>query len=137
MIECKGGEGRLALVQRKQKEAELPPDLQLGVVPSGESLVVSDCLPAAEGVPDTARAMLAVLDEIADEDGVSAGVWQRACGQEGGVRMSVDQTFHRHAKTLGEDGYADKLGKGNQTRYTVTEQGRHLIGAGVRKVRTQ
>lgn len=57
--------------------------------------------------------------------------------KRGGVRMPVDRTLRRHAKTLVEDGYADKLGKGNQTRYTVTEQGRHLIGAGVRTVRTQ
>lgn len=127
VIEAKGAEHRLVLSHRKQKEAELPPDLHLGVVQAGESLVVTDRPPVAVGLPDTARAMLEALNEIADEDGVSAGLWYRSMRTEGGVLTVTERTFRRYVKTLCEDGHADKHGKGNQARYTLSEQGQALL----------
>jgi hypothetical protein len=127
VIECRGGEGRITLLHRKQKEDALAPDLHLGVQEVGESLVITNRPVEDEGVAQTARTMLAVLEEISDEDGVSSGIWLRACGQNRSGRIMAERTFRRYAKALVEDSYAAKIGKGPAARYMVTDQGKRLL----------
>lgn len=124
VVECKGGEGRLVLSCAKQKDdAEFPP-IHLGLVPYGDSCVVSNRPPiAGEEVPAGALDMLRALIDIADEDGVSSSVWHSSSGV-------AERSFYRWQKQLVESGLTAKSGSKAQARYTPTEQGRYLVEKG-------
>lgn len=124
VIECKGGDGRLELSCRKQKDdAEFDP-IHLGLLPYGGSCVLS-ARPSTGGgeMPAGAVDLLRVLVEIADEDGVSSSVWRNSSAV-------ADRSFYRWQKLLVGAGLTAKTGSRAQARYTPSEQGLCLVGKG-------
>jgi predicted transcriptional regulator len=104
----------------KQKDAAEFEPIRLGRVDHLESCVIVDHPPLDANMPDTAVEMLRALDEIADEDGVSRTRWNVATGV-------ATRSFDRWVKRLVEADFVAKSGKGNQVRFTLTEQGeRHV-----------
>ncbi len=121
VVECRGGDGRLVLSCAKQKDDAPFDPIHLALVREGESCVVGDRPPEGDELPTGAVDLLRVLDEIADEDGVSSSAWRSSSGV-------AERSFYRWLKQLVEQGLAAKSGSKTQTRYTVAEQGQRLLG---------
>ena len=105
----------------KQKDDAPFDPIHLALVREGESCVVSDWSPEGDELPTGGVDLLRVLDEIADEDGVSSSVWRSSASV-------AERSFYRWQKQLVEQGLAAKSGSKTQTRYTVTEQVKRLLG---------
>lgn len=120
VIECKGGDSHLVLEGAKQKD-DLPfPPIHLGLFPVGASCVAAERSPDSDELPPGAVELLRVLDEIADEDGVSSSVWRAST-------TVAERSFYRWQKQLVEGELAAKSGARAQARYTIAEQGKRLL----------
>lgn len=132
VVECKGGDGRLTLVCAKQKDdVEFDP-IYLGLQPVGASCVVSDSAIAAEEESGPKLLLLRVLNEVDDGDGVTLKVWREAVEDAGRSAIGpwpnpADRTLRRWVQELCSAEHSAKHGKTTQARYTITEQGKHLV----------
>lgn len=126
VIACKGGDGRLVLDCAKQKDDVPFPPIHLGLLPVGASCVATDRSPDSDELPSGAVDLLRVLEEIADEDGVSSSVWKASA-------TVAERSFYRWQKQLVEGELAAKSGTRAQARYTIAEQGKRLLAEKVER----
>ncbi len=132
VVECRGGEGRLVLSCAKQKDAAEFAPIHLGLLPCGESCVVSDRAIPAEEESGPKLLMLRALNEVDDGDGVTLKVWREAVEDAGRSAIgpwpnTPDRTLRRWVQELCSAEHSAKHGKTNQARYTITEQGKRLV----------
>lgn len=120
VIECKGVDGRLVLDCPKQKDDVPFSPIHLALLPVGASCVATDRAPHSEELPAGAVDLLRVLDEIADEDGVTSSAWRTSAGV-------AERSFYRWQKHLVVGELAAKSGSKAQARYMVAEQGKRLL----------
>ena len=116
IIAVSADNGIVTLRQTKQKDAEEAPQLLLRLTGEGNSAVLADYIDS--GNLDGPRLeAFSTLCEIADENGVASGVWERATGL-------AERTFHRSRKWLLEHDFCHDISGSKTPRYAPTEAGR-------------
>jgi predicted transcriptional regulator len=120
-IEVQGDEHNLVLRCAKQKDAAPFEDIRLSLRVVGDSCVVGDPFLSETKITEIGRRMLETLDETDLGDGISPTRWQAVSG------VGVSSAF-RWQKTLVTLGYCQAVGDGKRKLYTLTEQGRELLG---------
>lgn len=119
-LECRHAEGITTLKQMKQRDHEADEPMRLTLAPVGDSCAFIRYRGEDEQLPAGAFVMLAELDAIATEDGVSSKVWLDSSG------VAV-RSFYRWQKGLIEKGYCHKEGVKSQARYTVSDLGKEAL----------
>lgn len=119
-LECRHADGTTTLKQTKQRDHETAEPMRLTLVQVGESCALTRCRGEDESLPAGALRMLAELDAIATEDGVSSKVWMVSSGV-------AERSFYRWQKGLLDNEYCHKEGSKAQARYTVTDLGKEVL----------
>jgi hypothetical protein len=123
-LELVGDRDHLVLTAKKQRNAIDGVIGHYRLAPVADSVVLA---PASTSTDGQLRAstfqVLEVLAEVDDGDGMGSGALKAACAP-----LAV-RSYYRALKELAEDALAAKSGKGNQTRYALTDKGRDLVAA--------
>lgn len=119
-IECSHADGITTLRQLKQRDHEAAEPMRLTLVPAGDSCAFERYRGEDDTLPAGALKMLAELDAIAPDEGVSSKVWMDSSG------VAV-RSFYRWQKALIEKGYCHKDGAKSQARYAVSDLGKEVL----------